>query len=259
MNNIKVEEFLIKTSHGNIYAKKWIPEKINNQGPVVLIHDSLGCVNLWRDFPELLATKLSRCVIAYDRLGFGKSDVCNGSLGFDFIEYEANIFLSCVKPQLSISDYILWGHSVGGAMAINIAAVDIDCEAVITEAAQAFVEEITILGIKSAKREFLKKGQIEKLEKWHGNKADWVLRAWTDTWLSPEFSQWSLAPCLNKVNCPVLVLHGDKDEFGSKAFPEFIADNVKGKSTMVMLDGCGHVPHKEKISEVLQSVLLFCE
>ena len=223
MSRIKTPEFNIKIPGGNIYARKWMPDKASSDVPVVLLHDSLGSVDLWRDFPEILAKRLSRDVVAYDRFGFGKSDARDELPSLDFIEEESTIYFPMVKSGLSISKYILFGHSVGGAMSINIAARDNDCKGVVTEASQAFVEKRTVRGIEAAKREFDQSGQLERLEKWHGKKAKWVLDAWTSVWLSPEFSEWSLEACIGKLMCPVLAIHGDKDEYGSNAFPEFIA------------------------------------
>jgi pimeloyl-ACP methyl ester carboxylesterase len=252
-----LKEYIIDTPNGNIFAKKWIPKEICSDTPFVLLHDSLGSISLWRDFPDILANKLSRSVIAYDRLGFGKSDARDALPSFEFIEEEATVFFPCVKESLSLSKYILFGHSVGGAMSISIASRDEDCAAVITEASQAFVEDLTIEGIKDGKQAFQEHGQIERLEKWHGKKAEWVLRAWTDVWLSPEFSNWSLEACIGSVNCPVLVIHGDKDEYGSIAFPEFIAGKVGGISEMLILQNCGHVPHREKTKDLIERVELF--
>ena len=256
-SNIEIEEFKIENSIGNVFAKMWRPRTAATEIPVILMHDSLGSTDLWRDFPYILAEQTSRRVIAYDRLGFGKSDARHGLPSIEFIKEEATKFFPNIKRQLSIKRYILLGHSVGGAMSIHIAAGDSDCMAVVTVSSQAFVEDCTVKGIKDAKIMFEQPGQIERLKKWHGGKAAWVLRAWTDVWLSPEFSTWSLEDCIRDVVCPVLVIHGDNDEYGSIAFPEFIASKVAGISKMMVLKGCGHMPHMEKTDEVVNAVKLF--
>lgn len=257
MSNTIIEEFKIDVPGGQIYAKKWAPEAESGQPPIVLLHDSLGCVDLWRDFPSNLAETLGRCVIAYDRLGYGKSDARDVLPSIKFIEEEATRYFPAIKKQLLIKEFVLYGHSVGGGMAINIAARDSDCKAVVTAAAQAFVEDLTIKGIQDAKLLFAQPGQVERLKKWHGQKAAWALWAWTETWLSAEFRSWSLEPAIKKVCCPVLAIHGDSDEYGSSAFPEFIAERAGGAATMVLLTDCGHVPHKEKSQEVLSALSNF--
>lgn len=251
------EAFKIQVPGGKIYVKTWTPESVSKEPPLILFHDSLGCVDLWKDFPILLAEKLSRRIVAYDRLGFGKSDARVPLPSIKFIEEEATTYFPVIKKSLSIQSYILFGHSVGGGMAINIAARDTDCQAVITVSAQAYVEGLTTKGIKDAKEMFEEAGQIERLENWHGPKARWVLQAWTDIWLSPEFSSWTLTSCIGNVRCPVLAIHGDQDEYGSPAFPRFISENTGGKAEMLLLKNCGHLPHKEKPQEVIMAVKKF--
>ncbi|VFQ47106.1 alpha/beta fold hydrolase [Desulfoluna butyratoxydans] len=252
-----VEHLCIVTDAGSFHAKKWTPQNPSSSVPMVLLHDSLGCVDLWHHFPLTLAERLSLCVIAYDRLGFGRSSPRKELPSIRFIEEEATDYFPWVKRHFSLEDYILFGHSVGGAMAVNIAARDKGCVAVITEASQAFVEDRTVAGIKAAQKAFQEPGQMDRLKKWHGDKGEWVFRAWTDIWLSSAFSGWSLDACMGEVTCPVLAIHGENDEYGSTAFPEFIAHKAKGISEMAILNNCGHIPHKEKPEEVVNKVELF--
>jgi pimeloyl-ACP methyl ester carboxylesterase len=251
------KELFVDVEGGSIYIKKWIPETLKYTSPIVLMHDSLGCVDLWRNFPEELARSLSCTVIAYDRLGFGRSSVNENTPSVNFVWDEADYYFSHIKSAAQFSTYYLFGHSVGGAMSIGIAATDKECIGVITESAQAFVEKMTIKGIAQAQTLFQDPKQMERLKKWHGNKASWVLSAWVDVWLSAEFSSWSLAPRIGKVTCPVLALHGDRDEYGSTAFPTYIAGNTAGESSIIILENCGHVPHKEKMDDVINYTRLF--
>jgi len=257
MTIVTSKEMFVDVKGGSIYIKKWIPENLKCTSPIVLMHDSLGCVDLWRDFPEELARSLSCVVIAYDRLGFGRSSVNENTPGINFVWDEADFYFSHIKSAAQFSTYYLFGHSVGGGMSIGIAATDNECIGVITESAQAFVEEITIKGIKEAQTLFQSPEQIERLKKWHGSKANWVLSAWIDVWLSAEFLSWSLEPRIGKVTCPVLALHGDRDEYGSTAFPEYIVGNTAGESSMIIIENCGHVPHKEKMDEVINHTKSF--
>ncbi len=257
MESVTLVESIADTPYGGLYIKEWLPNELSSNIPIIMLHDSLGCVKLWKDFPEMLATTLSRRIIAYDRLGFGQSDIRIEPPTADFIKEEASIFFPEIKKYLSIGKYILLGHSVGGCMSLNVAANDKDCTGVISISAQAFVEDITLQGIQTAKEMFEKPGQIERLEKWHGNKAKWVLGAWVDTWLAPNFLRWNLKYCLNNVLCDVLVIHGDNDEYGSIEFPEFIVRNVLGWSTKLIIHNCGHFPHKEKTNEVSDAIINF--
>lgn len=257
MKNIKSKESKVATPAGRLYIKEWLPETLASDTPIILLHDSLGSAQLWKSFPELLASRLSRRVIAYDRLGFGQSDARIEPPSVDFIKEESSSYFPAIKAHCAIQKYSLLGHSVGGGMSLNIAANDKDCESVISISAQAFVEDITLEGIISAKEMFSKPGQLERLAKWHGAKAEWVLAAWTETWLSPEFAQWSLGYCIKDVTCPVLVIHGENDEYGSQAFPDYIAGNVSAVATKKILKDCGHMPHHEKSREVIDSIVGF--
>ncbi|MFT3999789.1 MAG: alpha/beta hydrolase [Rhizobium sp.] len=211
--------------------------------PVVLHHDSLGCVTLWRDFPALLAAELQRRVIAYDRLGFGQSSARHDRLDLNFLRDEAVHQLPFVLDNLMVDRFVACGHSVGGGMAVETGAFFAQrCEAIITIAAQAFVEDRTIEGIKVAEEAFSLPGALDRLTRYHGEKAEWVLKAWIGTWLSPAFESWSLEPTLARISRPVLAIHGDRDEYGSLAHPRIIAN---GRGICRVLPDVGHTPHRE--------------
>jgi pimeloyl-ACP methyl ester carboxylesterase len=232
--------------------------ELGGDAPILLFHDSLGCVELWRDFPEQLAVAARRSVVAYDRLGFGRSDPHPGALPLSFIRDEAMATVPRLCETLGIDPFIPFGHSVGGGMAIATAAhLSERCVAVVTESAQSFVEDRTRSGLLAARVEFGRPGQIERLARYHGAKARWVLDAWIETWLSPEFADWRLDDDLRSVRCPILALHGDQDEYGSAHHPERIARLTQGPSRAVILEGCGHVPHREQPARVLDEVTRF--
>jgi pimeloyl-ACP methyl ester carboxylesterase len=242
---------------GSIYVKVWVPETESGSIPLVLLHDSLGCVGLWRNFPNALAERLHRPVVAYDRLGFGQSSLQSDLPSRGFVENEARTLVP-VLDALSLERAILFGHSVGGSMALcAAAALPERVGAVISESAQAFLEPRTFEGLEAARRTFSNPAQVERLRRWHGERAEWVLRAWLDVWTSPPFADWSLTETLPKVRCPVLTIHGDRDEYGSLAFPETIARFSGGEAAMLILEGGGHIPHREQPETVLSAVETF--
>lgn len=225
--------------------------KISNS-PIVLFHDSLSCVDLWRNFPARLSESTGRSVVAYDRLGFGKSDRRHDKPGMDFIAEEAEIYFPVIYEQLSLKRFIAFGHSVGGGMAAYCAArFSESCDALITESAQAFVDAKIAQGILAAQALFQQYGQMARLGKYHGDKTQWVLDAWIDTWLHPEFAKWSLKIILPKVTCPLLVIHGDQDEYGSLRHPEMIAELSRGPLRVEILADTYHVPHREREQTVI--------
>lgn len=247
----------VDTDDGRIFVRAWAPPGGLDAAlaPIVLFHDSLGCVDLWRDFPGLLRDATGRSVIAYDRLGFGRSDTHPGTLPDDFIAREATTTFAQVHERLGLGRFVAFGHSVGGGMAVACAAAHaVHCEGVVAESAQAFVEERTLQGIVAAKQDFARPGRIDRLCRWHGDKADWVLHAWTDTWLAPGFAAWTLDDQLRRVRCPLLAMHGDRDEFGSMRHPERMVALSGGPVEIERLDECGHVPHREHPGRVLARV-----
>jgi pimeloyl-ACP methyl ester carboxylesterase len=256
--NLNVSDSWVETPRGRLFARSWQMLNAPDAVPLVLFHDSLGCVQLWHDFPAALAIALNKRVIAYDRLGFGQSDRRMEMPSSNFIENEAEEFFPHVRRHFAFERFIAFGHSVGGAMAILCASrFPNECSAVITESAQAFVEDRTLRGIRTAKEKFNDPKQFSKIEKYHGSKADWVLRAWTDIWLSKEFASWSLENTLPRVCSPLLAIHGEEDEYGSLEFPKMITSLSGGQAERLILASCGHVPHKESPGAVLKSVADF--
>ena len=252
-----IKESWLEIDGGSVFLRRWAGSE-KDSPPIVLLHDSLGPVEQWRNFPDELAVRTARDVIAYDRLGYGRSSALLNIPTPFFIRAEAQKIFPSIVDALGLDRYILFGHSVGGAIALSIAAFDTPrCAAVITESAQAFVEERTLTGIRMAKEQFQDNERLEKLVRWHGDKAGWVLDAWTEVWDRPDFADWSLDEELTGVTCPVLAIHGDMDEFGSIAFPHRIVQGVKGPAEVAVLENCGHVPHRERTDEVLSLVSSF--
>jgi pimeloyl-ACP methyl ester carboxylesterase len=243
-----------------LYAKSWRPEEAEGRPPILLFHDSLGCVELWREFPEALCAETRRRVIAYDRLGFGRSEPRSDPLQPSFIGDEALLAVPALRDQLGFGDFVAFGHSVGGGMAVGCAArFPRQVAALVTEAAQAFVEERTLAGIRAAKAELTQPAGLVRLEKYHGARARWVLDAWTETWLGPAFASWRLDSELHQVRCPVLAIHGDEDEFGSPQQAERIGALARGPASVRILAGCGHVPHRARPDEVMSAVQEFLD
>lgn len=249
---MQVDDHWVVHPRGRLFARSWSPAGEAAGAPIVLLHDSLGCVELWRVFPALLCEATGRRVVAYDRLGFGRSDARDGVMPLDFIADEAHSFFPVVLDALAIKRFVVFGHSVGGGMAVNCAAaLGERCEALITESAQAFVEDRTVQGLLAAREQFKEAGQMERLARYHGDKAAWVLEAWLGTWLSPEFAAWSLEGVLPGVTCPALVMHGADDEYGSARHPQLIGRLAQGPTRVELLAGVGHVPHREQPARVI--------
>ena len=254
----------INVGKDKLFVRTWQPEEKNDdlldKSPIVLFHDSLGCVDLWRSFPAALSNATQRRVIAYDRFGYGKSAANPNEQSLDFVSKEADVYFPVLREQLHIDKFIAFGHSVGGGMAVHCAAsFKGQCEALITESAQSFVEDRTLEGIREAKVMFSDASNVERLKKYHGEKTSWVLNAWMETWLSPEFSSWNLEEVLPRVQCPLLAIHGSEDEYGSTRHPQLICELAGGRSTLKILPGFKHVPHREEEKTVVELAANFID
>lgn len=258
MSNITTTEQYIDIESKQIYLKRFQPLISTNKAPIILLHESLGSVALWKDFPAILAKETSREVIAYDRLGFGLSSALTTKLADDFVWQEAQDGFAVLIQSFDLDQFIVLGHSVGGGMALGVAATyPKQCQAVISLSAQAAVETVTLDGIQAAKINFQKPELYQRLAKYHAEKTQWVLDAWTETWLSPSFAHWNLDQVLARVHCPVQVIHGAEDEYASLAQPERIASQVQGHSELCILNDCGHFPHQQKAADVVDMINRF--
>lgn len=254
---MRIQTFDIPFKDGTIFAKTWQPDVPADKTSLILLHDSLGSVQQWRDFPEKLARITARRVLAYDRWGFGRSLARHDQADASLIANEGHCAFLAVREFFALQTFMLFGHSVGGGMAVHIAAQNPQaCQALITEAAQSFVEPQTCAGIIKTRQAFENKEIFAKLEKWHGDKAAWVLAAWCDIWLHPDFVQnWHLDDVLQQVHAPSLVLHGSNDEYGSRALADRLWANLAAsEKKLALFAGIGHMPHVEAPELVLAEV-----
>jgi len=256
---VELSDHEVRMAAGALSARRWRPDGAAEDAPMLLMfHDSLGCVELWRNFPADLAAATGLAVVAYDRLGFGRSEPCLGRLDCGFIAEEARSSVPALLDQLGVDRFIAFGHSVGGAMAVHAGAAYPDrCAGVITLSAQAFVEDRTLQAIRDARLQFQDPDQMARLARYHGAKAPWVLDAWIGTWLSPQFADWTMDDALQTLRRPLLAIHGDRDEYGSRAHPQRIVAKAGGGAELLLVEDCGHVPHRERPDIVLHAVRQF--
>ena len=157
-----------------------------------------------------------------------------------------------VLRQGGIARPVLFGHSDGGSIALLFAAAFPEGPAaVVSIAAHVFIEEVTLAGIEDAVRDWRATDLPARLARHHGEKAEAVFRGWSETWRDPGFRDFSAVDTIRTVRCPVLVLQGEKDEYGTTAQVEAIAAAVSGPVRSVVLPGLGHFPHREDPGRVL--------
>ncbi|MFP4529184.1 MAG: alpha/beta fold hydrolase [Candidatus Kapaibacterium sp.] len=239
---------------GTVDVKGWniyynvIPGRRANAPTLVFIHEGLGSVRAWADFPERIVEKTGLPAFAYDRRGYGRSDPYDFYGNMNYM-HEAADFLYELLPKMGIARPFLIGHSDGGSIALIFAARHpIITEGVITIAAHTMVEPICVEGAQNAGELFTSGRLRDKLIRLHGDKADTAFRSWQGNWTHPDFPKWTIEEMLPAIDCPALAIQGDMDEFGSVAQLESIERNVPGAETHIIKD-CRHIPHLQSRAE----------
>ena len=220
------------------------------RAPIVLLHEGLGSIELWRDFPQRLAASTDRAVVAYSRYGHGRSEPLTEARTADYMHAEARIVLPELLRVLGIDAPVLFGHSDGASIALIYAAsMPAAVTALVLEAPHVFVEPLTIRSIERARDAAENSDLLEKLTRYHADAAA-TFRGWNDIWLHPEFRQWDITALLPSVATPLLVLQGRDDEYGTPAQLSAISNAIRQTAT-VMIDACGHSPHRSHTALVL--------
>ncbi len=230
-----------------------------DQPVLVFLHEGLGCIEMWRDFPEEIAARTGYDALVYDRPGHGKSGPMPPFMrDSSYIERESWEILPDVLEQCGVKQCILAGHSDGGTMALLFAArFPGQTAAVITEAAHVFVEPLTVQGIRKAVHAFETSDLPEKLARFHGPNLNTVFRRWQTVWLSEEFASWNIEIFLQDIRCPALVIQGADDEYGTLRQVNAIADAVSGSAEALVIPGCAHIPHFQARQTVADAIAEF--
>lgn len=246
------EQIFLKTS--NIYYKKW--EISNPKDTIVLLHDSLGCTVLWREWPEELAKTLNCNVISYDRRGYGKSDNYTVPRPIDYLEQEAEI-LDLLLTHWQVENPILFGFSDGASVATIYAGMFSNkLKALVIEGVHVLIEKETLEGVRQAEWTLENTNISRALAKYHGDKVFDLYYAWTKTWLSEAHQSWNIEHFIPKIEVPVLVIQGENDEFGTmKQVNAF--DKAAGSVEKLIVAQAKHTAHKENKPLVFDTVVKF--
>lgn len=241
---------MINVNGNNLYVE--YQNDFKDHPTIVFLHDSLGCVQLWRDFPQNLAEVTHCNVLVYDRLGYGKSEpMPTYERTTNYLELEADV-LNNLLDTLGIDNAILFGHSDGGSIALIAASKYAErIKAVICEAAHIFVQDVTLKGIHEAIEAYKTTNLPERLQKYHGNKVDAIFKAWTETWTRSDYMDWNIEHFLSGITCPLLFIQGEADEYGTLEQVEKTISQVSGRAEKYIIPHVGHTPHKENPKQVL--------
>jgi pimeloyl-ACP methyl ester carboxylesterase len=225
---------------------------------LVFLHEGLGCIEMWRDFPQKLCDATRCAGIVYDRTGYGGSSPWPTDPGLRYMEIEADAVLPHLLDKLGIDDCVLVGHSDGGTIALNYAAADpAPLRAVVTLAAHAVTEPMCVEAIRQAREAFASGELRRKLQRYHGDNTDGAFRLWSNAWLAPGFQPMDAAGRLPGVVVPVQAIQGEDDEYGSELQLGIIAGKVGGYCETRLVPDCGHSPHLQQPSYVLAEIIRF--
>jgi pimeloyl-ACP methyl ester carboxylesterase len=225
--------------------------------PIVMLHEGLGSVARWRDFPADLSKAVSRRVIAYSRAGHGKSAARTAPRTSRFMHEEALEWLPEILDRLDIARAVLLGHSDGASVSLIFAAeYPARVESLILMAPHVFVEDVSIESIGRARDRFATTNFRERLARYHDDVNE-VFRAWNEVWLSEEFRAWNLEEYLRRIICPVLLIQGEQDEYGTVRQLEAIGRGVRGPVNTVLIPDCGHSPHRHQPEQTLNAITAF--
>jgi pimeloyl-ACP methyl ester carboxylesterase len=226
---------------------------------MVLLHEGLGCVALWRDFPERLAAATGNPVFAYSRAGYGGSAPISLPRPLDYMSREATDMLPDVIRAAGITRYILLGHSDGASIAlVHAGNAPRALEAIIVMAPHVFTEACSVASIRTVDEAFRHDDLRRRLAKYHGTNVDNAFRGWCDSWLAPDFLAWSIEASLAGITVPLLQIQGRDDEYGTIEQLRAIERGAAGPVKTLMLDACGHAPQFDRAPETLAAVADFC-
>ncbi len=226
---------------------------------LVMLHEGLGCVALWRDFPQRLAAATGFGVFAYSRAGYGQSDSVPLPRPLDYMTREARETLPALLDAIGLRRGVLLGHSDGASIAAIYAGSveDFRVRGLVLLAPHFFTEEGGLASIAAA-REAYRTGDLRaKLGKYHRD-VDNAFLGWNDAWLDPGFKAWNIADVIDYLRIPVLAIQGADDRYGTLAQIREIENRSYAPVDVEILSGCGHAPHLERPDEALAAVADFC-
>ena len=226
---------------------------------IVFLHEGLGSVAMWRDFPQALCEAAGARGLVYSRPGYGRSTprAADEHWDVDFMHKQAKDDLPALLRTLHVdTPPWLFGHSDGGSIALIHAAMFArEVAGVIALAPHLFVEDISITSIEKTRETYVTTPLKSKLARFHDD-VDSAFWGWNDIWLNPAFRAWSIEPLLPQITCPVLAIQGIDDEYGTMAQIDRITDALP-HAQLLKLNHCGHSPHRDQPEAVIAAVQKF--
>lgn len=243
------------TAGGHALECVFLNEAAADRGSnLVFLHEGLGSVALWRDFPGAVAAATDRRSLVYSRYGYGQSEVLEQPFNPLYMHDEGMKTLPALLDGLGVQKPVLIGHSDGASIALLHAGLSGRAvSGLVLMAPHVFVEDISVTSIQKIGDEFERSGLAEKLARYHRDPVR-TFRGWNDIWLHPDFRNWNIEDCLPAIDCPVLIIQGKDDEYGTAEQVLAIERGVSGPCSTIMLPKCGHSPHRDQPAQVLGAI-----
>ena len=223
---------------------------------LVFLHEGLGSVSHWKDFPAGVAEATGCPVTVYSRYGSGHSDLLEGPRGVRYMHDEALHILPDLLSQMAIANPILVGHSDGASIAIIYAGAHDRVRGLVLLAPHVFVEDLSVASIAEAKVQFETTDLPQKLAR-HHHDAPRTFWGWNNIWLHPDFRSWNIEEYLPRITCPTLVIQGFNDQYGTMAQVEAIRSQSRGPVDVLALENCRHSPQRDQPEATLEGIRKF--
>jgi pimeloyl-ACP methyl ester carboxylesterase len=249
-------EFIVR---GRKIEAAWHGPAPDRAPTLVLLHEGLGCVAMWRDFPATLAERTGYGVLAYSRPGYGQSDPVPLPRPLTYMHDEAFNILPHLLDQAKIQNCVLIGHSDGASIATIYAGgrQDSRVSGLVLMAPHFFCEDICVRSIAEAKAAYENTDLRARLARYHGDNVDVAFWGWNRAWLDPDFRHWNIAQYLPTVRVPMLVIQGADDQYGTAAQIEIAQAKTNRPADVLMLDHCRHSPHIDQPAATLDAIAAF--
>jgi len=223
---------------------------------LVLLHEGLGCIALWKDFPQRLADQTRLDVVAYSRVGYGGSAPVEIPRPLNYMQIEGEEWVPQVLDLLPYQKFILVGHSDGGSIALVHSGSNPGERLLgtVTLAAHVHNEPLCVASIEKAKVAYESGTLREGLARHHGDNVDCAFWGWNQAWLHPDFLDFNIEEYLPRIQVPVLAVQGEQDEYGSKTQVDTIVEHAGGPAEPLMIPNCRHSIHRDAPETLLSAI-----
>lgn len=245
---------------GDRLEVRWLAPTRPGLPALVLLHEGLGCVALWKDFPDRLAAATGAGVLVYSRAGYGRSSPVDVPRPLTYMQDEGLRVLPRLLDAAGLRQVVLLGHSDGGSIAlVHAGGADPGgrVKGVVTFAAHVLCEDLSVKSIEEARRAFVDGDLRPRLLRLHGDNVDCAFWGWNRAWLDPAFRDWNLEEFLPGIRVPLLVVQGKDDQYGTEEQVRRIVRGSGGPTEVLLLDACGHAPHRDQPEAALRAVAGF--